>query len=171
MHFGLEGSVSLPPRFALLKKKHALGTKRIVSYLLWCPVRASPRYFTLDDYLYEDSTDLAANMIGRSNARRGARRIFAVLQNRRLNQHIAYTVVDEVSQSKDSINSPVSTDCSPPDFFCALPRSCSSLMALLFILFPLQSCPIIFLNSKASMYYNYSLNSTHHRIPMLSITK
>ncbi|TFY81519.1 hypothetical protein EWM64_g2490 [Hericium alpestre] len=40
--------------------------------------------------------DLAANMIGRSNARRGARRIFAVLQNRRLNQHIIYTVVDEV---------------------------------------------------------------------------
>ncbi|KAH8835579.1 PhoX domain-containing protein [Flagelloscypha sp. PMI_526] len=41
--------------------------------------------------------DFAANMIGRSNARRGARRIFAVLQNRRLNQHIVYTVVDEVS--------------------------------------------------------------------------
>lgn len=40
--------------------------------------------------------DLAANMIGRSNARRGARRMFAVLQNRRLNQHIAYTVADEV---------------------------------------------------------------------------
>ncbi|KAF8846095.1 PhoX domain-containing protein [Paxillus ammoniavirescens] len=40
--------------------------------------------------------DLAANMIGRSNARRGARRIFAVLQNRRLNQHIAYTIVDEL---------------------------------------------------------------------------
>lgn len=40
--------------------------------------------------------DFAANMIGRSNARRGARRIFAVLQNRRLNQHIVYTVVDEV---------------------------------------------------------------------------
>ena len=35
-------------------------------------------------------------MIGRSNARRGARRIFTVLQNRRLNQHIAYTVMDEV---------------------------------------------------------------------------
>lgn len=35
-------------------------------------------------------------MIGRSNARRGARRMFAVLQNRRLNQHIAYTVADEV---------------------------------------------------------------------------
>ncbi|KAI0274788.1 PhoX domain-containing protein [Gloeopeniophorella convolvens] len=40
--------------------------------------------------------DLAANMIGRSNARRGARRIFAVLQNRRLNQHLAYSVLDEV---------------------------------------------------------------------------
>jgi len=43
--------------------------------------------------------ELAANMIGRSNARRGARRIFAVLQNRRLNQHIAYTVVDEIFSS------------------------------------------------------------------------
>lgn len=41
--------------------------------------------------------DLAANMIGRSNARRGARRMFAVLQNRRLNQHIFYTILDEVS--------------------------------------------------------------------------
>ena len=40
--------------------------------------------------------DLAANMIGRTNARRGARRIFAVLQNRRLNQHITYTIIDEV---------------------------------------------------------------------------
>ncbi|TFK41847.1 PhoX domain-containing protein [Crucibulum laeve] len=40
--------------------------------------------------------DLAANMIGRSNARRGARRIFAVLQNRRLNQHIAYMIADEI---------------------------------------------------------------------------
>ncbi|KAH8120047.1 PXA domain-containing protein [Phellopilus nigrolimitatus] len=40
--------------------------------------------------------DVAANMMGRSNARRGARRIFAVLQNRRLNQHIVYTVLDEI---------------------------------------------------------------------------
>lgn len=37
--------------------------------------------------------------MGRSNARRGARRIFAVLQNRRLNQHIAYTIVEEVCLS------------------------------------------------------------------------
>lgn len=41
-------------------------------------------------------TDLGANMIGRSNARRGARRLFAVVQNRRLNQHLLYTIVDEV---------------------------------------------------------------------------
>ncbi|TDL28105.1 hypothetical protein BD410DRAFT_782067 [Rickenella mellea] len=40
--------------------------------------------------------DVAANMIGRSNARRGARRIFAVMQNRRLNQHIIYTILDEI---------------------------------------------------------------------------
>ncbi|KAI0093984.1 PXA domain-containing protein [Irpex rosettiformis] len=40
--------------------------------------------------------DLGANMIGRSNARRGARRLFAVLQNRRLNQHLLYTIVDEI---------------------------------------------------------------------------
>jgi len=40
--------------------------------------------------------DLVSNMIGRSNARRGARRMFAVLQNRRLNQHLAYTILDEL---------------------------------------------------------------------------
>jgi len=40
--------------------------------------------------------DLAASLIGRSNARRGARRIFAVLQNRRLNQHLIYSLLDEV---------------------------------------------------------------------------
>ncbi|QRV97765.1 sorting nexin-12 [Ceratobasidium sp. AG-Ba] len=43
--------------------------------------------------------DLAANMIGRSNARRGARRMFAVMQNRRLNQHIVYSVIDEVVEA------------------------------------------------------------------------
>ncbi|EGN99404.1 hypothetical protein SERLA73DRAFT_123158 [Serpula lacrymans var. lacrymans S7.3] len=40
--------------------------------------------------------DLAANMIGRSNVRGGASLVFAALQNRRLNQHLAYTIVDEV---------------------------------------------------------------------------
>ncbi|KAH7334603.1 PXA domain-containing protein [Rhizoctonia solani] len=43
--------------------------------------------------------DLVANMIGRSNARRGARRMFAVMQNRRLNQHIVYTIIDEVFEA------------------------------------------------------------------------
>ncbi|KAG8693410.1 Intermediate filament protein [Ceratobasidium sp. 423] len=43
--------------------------------------------------------DLAANMIGRSNARRGARRMFAVMQNRRLNQHVVYTIIDEVVEA------------------------------------------------------------------------
>lgn len=32
------------------------------------------------------ATDVAANLIGRANARQGARRLFAVLQNRRLNR-------------------------------------------------------------------------------------
>ncbi|KAJ7597461.1 PhoX domain-containing protein [Mycena floridula] len=54
--------------------------------------------------------DLAANMIGRSNARRGARRIFAVVQNRRLNQHIVHTVIDEIfsalfPQASTTVNS------------------------------------------------------------------
>ncbi|BGP46842.1 tRNA (guanine-N(7)-)-methyltransferase (tRNA(m7G46)-methyltransferase) [Rhodotorula kratochvilovae] len=40
--------------------------------------------------------DVAANLIGRHNAKQGARRLFAVLQNRRLNKHIIYSVVDEV---------------------------------------------------------------------------
>lgn len=43
-------------------------------------------------------------MIGRTNARRGARRIFAVLQNRRLNQHIVYTIIDEVSSPGPYLN-------------------------------------------------------------------
>ncbi|KAI5479855.1 structural protein MDM1 [Pseudohyphozyma bogoriensis] len=40
--------------------------------------------------------DVAANLIGRANARQGARRLFAVLQNRRLNRHLIYSIVDAV---------------------------------------------------------------------------
>lgn len=40
--------------------------------------------------------DIAASFIGRSNARSGARRIFSVMQNRRLNQHLVYTLLDDV---------------------------------------------------------------------------
>lgn len=40
--------------------------------------------------------DLLGNMVGRQNARKGARRLFSVLQNQRLNQHLAYVLFDEV---------------------------------------------------------------------------
>lgn len=69
--------------------------RRTGSYRLLCQVGAVPS--CLGCKLIVVTVDLAANMIGRSNARRGARRIFAVLQNRRLNQHIVYTIIDEVS--------------------------------------------------------------------------
>lgn len=37
---------------------------------------------------------MAANMIGRQNARRGVRCLFAMLQNQRLNKHLLYTLLD-----------------------------------------------------------------------------
>ncbi|KAL7424773.1 tRNA (guanine-N(7)-)-methyltransferase (tRNA(m7G46)-methyltransferase) [Cryptotrichosporon argae] len=40
--------------------------------------------------------DVAANMIGRSNARRAGRRVFGALQDRRLNQHIVLSILDEL---------------------------------------------------------------------------
>ncbi|CAO3626374.1 unnamed protein product [Mucor fragilis] len=40
--------------------------------------------------------DLLGNMVGRQNARKGARRLFTVLQNKRLNQDLIYTLLDEV---------------------------------------------------------------------------
>lgn len=43
-----------------------------------------------------EKADVAANMIGRSNARRAARRVFGVLQDRRLNQHLMLMIIDEV---------------------------------------------------------------------------
>ena len=64
--------------------------------------------------------DLAANMIGRTNARRGARRIFAVLQNRRLNQHIAYTIIDEVRSSTFLLVGSIADDVLCPQVFTAL---------------------------------------------------
>jgi sorting nexin-25 len=35
-------------------------------------------------------------MVGRQNARKGARRLFTVLQNKRLNQDLVYTLLDEI---------------------------------------------------------------------------
>ena len=40
--------------------------------------------------------DVAANMIGRGNARRAARRVFGVLQDKRLNQQLMLCILDEV---------------------------------------------------------------------------
>lgn len=40
--------------------------------------------------------DVAASFIGRDNARRFARRTFALLQNKRLNKHLVYTILDRV---------------------------------------------------------------------------
>ncbi|GEM06713.1 phoX domain-containing protein [Rhodotorula toruloides] len=40
--------------------------------------------------------DIAASLIGRHNAKQGARRLFAILQNRRLNKHLIYSVADEI---------------------------------------------------------------------------
>ncbi|KAJ5151828.1 hypothetical protein N7492_010123 [Penicillium capsulatum] len=40
--------------------------------------------------------DLAANVVGRANAQAAARRIFATLNNRPLNTHLAFTLLDEV---------------------------------------------------------------------------
>ncbi|KAI5120851.1 hypothetical protein M0805_007038 [Coniferiporia weirii] len=93
---------------SLLDEPHLLSYINIFRDALWAGGRLKPagaprtadeKARTRDEANRKLSTllpDVAANMMGRSNARRGARRIFAVLQNRRLNQHIVYTVLDEV---------------------------------------------------------------------------
>jgi sorting nexin-25 len=40
--------------------------------------------------------DLAANVVGRANAQAAARRIFATMNNERLNAHLAFTILDEI---------------------------------------------------------------------------
>ncbi|GKZ31120.1 intermediate filament protein [Aspergillus brasiliensis] len=40
--------------------------------------------------------DLAGNVVGRANAQAAARRIFATLNNRRLNAHLFFTILDEI---------------------------------------------------------------------------
>jgi len=39
--------------------------------------------------------DLAANVVGRANAQNAARRIFATMNNSRLNTHLVFTLLDE----------------------------------------------------------------------------
>jgi sorting nexin-25 len=38
-------------------------------------------------------------MVGRQNARKGARRLFTVLQNKRLNQDLVYNLLDDIVYS------------------------------------------------------------------------
>ncbi|EJD54877.1 hypothetical protein AURDEDRAFT_51264 [Auricularia subglabra TFB-10046 SS5] len=86
--------------------------------------------------------DIAANMIGRSNARRGARRIFNVMQNRRLNQHIIYLVIDEVRENVRALSTPDSAAtgvlCSVPGcvmsmrFCCLLSLCCNCTLPRMF---------------------------------------
>ncbi|KAL1842446.1 hypothetical protein VTK73DRAFT_3122 [Phialemonium thermophilum] len=40
--------------------------------------------------------DLAGSVVGRLNAQAASRRIFATLNNARLNTHLVYTVFDEI---------------------------------------------------------------------------
>jgi sorting nexin-25 len=40
--------------------------------------------------------DLAGNVVGRANAQGAARRIFATVNNRRLNAHLAFSILDEI---------------------------------------------------------------------------
>lgn len=42
--------------------------------------------------------DMAGNVVGKSNAQAASRRIFAVLNNERLNTHLAFTLLDEFVQ-------------------------------------------------------------------------
>ncbi|TKA71725.1 hypothetical protein B0A49_05731 [Cryomyces minteri] len=42
--------------------------------------------------------DLASNVVGRVNAQGASRRVFACLNNHRLNTHLAYTLLDEIVQ-------------------------------------------------------------------------
>jgi sorting nexin-25 len=51
------------------------------------------------EVLYTDIiVDLAAKVVGSSNARHASRRLFAMLQNKILNLHVVCLIVDEVVQ-------------------------------------------------------------------------
>ncbi|KAF9902838.1 Intermediate filament protein [Linnemannia zychae] len=64
------------------------------------PVRTAEQKATTKDQANRKLSaflpELLGNMVGQQNARRGARRVFAAFQNRRLNQQLVYTTLDEV---------------------------------------------------------------------------
>ncbi|GAA96886.1 hypothetical protein E5Q_03559 [Mixia osmundae IAM 14324] len=93
---------------ALVREDSLLATIGLVKSMMWpggvlkapgVPRTPSERLATRDAAYRKLSTlmpDVAANVIGRSNARRGARRVFAAVQYRRLNQHLIYSILDDV---------------------------------------------------------------------------
>ena len=42
--------------------------------------------------------DLAGNVVGKANAQAASRRIFATVNNQRLNTHLAFEVLDEIAE-------------------------------------------------------------------------
>ena len=49
--------------------------------------------------------ELAANFVGRENARKGTRRVFSALQNKRLNKHLIYSLLDVVVEEVLAVSS------------------------------------------------------------------
>lgn len=49
--------------------------------------------------------ELAANLVGRENARKGTRRVFSALQNKRLNKHLIYSLLDVMVEELLSVAS------------------------------------------------------------------
>lgn len=65
-------------------------------FMTLCVCALSALIFSLSCPEKKIKIDLLGNMVGRQNARKGARRLFTVLQNKRLNQDLVYTLLDEV---------------------------------------------------------------------------
>ncbi|KAI8447266.1 PXA domain-containing protein [Phakopsora pachyrhizi] len=96
----------------LIDDEHISQLVMAIEEILWLPDREGgqlrksnePRsfeekIFTRDGAYRKLSAiipDLAASILGRSNARMATRRIFSMCQNRRLNKHLIYTILDEV---------------------------------------------------------------------------
>lgn len=57
--------------------------------------------------------ELAANFVGRENARKGTRRVFAALQNKRLNKHLIYSLLDVVVDELLAVPSSAATNTQP----------------------------------------------------------
>ena len=62
----------------------------------WLPGKIGKKIMQNSLGLIFSSSDVLGNMVGRQNARKGARRLFTVLQNKRLNQDLVYTLLDEI---------------------------------------------------------------------------